>query len=96
MSFCAGSETVQVKLISGNTLLAHAAGMECLKWRCSTAVKSLMESSATCLASISSLLSEAQDEALYIFVILPLLLITLHDAFQRLQPTLPHVALLIC
>lgn len=48
-----------------------------------------MESSATCLASISSLLSEAQDEALYIFVILLLLLITLHDAFQRLQPALP-------
>lgn len=79
-----------MELISGNTLFAHAVGTECLESRCSTAVNSLMESSATCLASISSLLSEAQDEALYIFVILLLLLITLHNAFQPATGA-PHV-----
>lgn len=84
-------KTGQVELISGNTLFAHAVGIECPEWRCSAAVNSLMESSATCLASISSLLSEAQDEALYIFVILLLLLITLHNAFQCSATGAPHV-----
>ncbi|KAI9547889.1 hypothetical protein NQZ68_012906 [Dissostichus eleginoides] len=51
---------------------------------------SLMESCTTCLAPISSLLSEAQDEALYILVILLLLLITLHNTFQRLPSDLVH------
>ena len=71
-----------MELISGYTL-AHTVWIECLESRCAVCVKSLMESSATCLASISSLLGEAQDEALYILVILPLLLITLHNTFQR-------------
>lgn len=42
-------------------------------------VWSLMKISATCLALIFSLLSEAQDEALYILVIFLPLLITLHN-----------------
>lgn len=77
-----------MELISGS-MLAHTVWKGCLESRCSVCVNSVIESSATCLASISSLLSEAQDEALYILVILLLLLITLHNTFQRLPPPRP-------